>query len=117
MSETVPQNEIAKRKEILVYLRHLTTLCTGSILLIVTFLEKLFANPELKGLVIVSMFCFLIAILGALIAQFLIAGNLNVTAKKIAKSEAYVSAYAVLVAWIGFFCGVISLAVFAIKNL
>ena len=40
--------------------KHLTTLSTGSILLLITFLEKLFARPIWKWLVIVAPFFFYI---------------------------------------------------------
>ena len=59
------------------YLKHLTTLSTGSILLIVAFLEKLFPNPEWKFLVAVALLGFTIVIVLALLLQFFVLQDMD----------------------------------------
>ncbi len=43
-------------------LKHMTTLSTGSLLLVVTFLEKLFTNPEWKFTVTASLLLLVVTI-------------------------------------------------------
>ena len=49
--------------------KHITTLATGIILILVTFLEKLFQNPSGKFLVSISFVCFIISIFSALVTM------------------------------------------------
>lgn len=62
-------NEIEIYKIEFEYLKHLTTVCTGSILLIVAFLEKLFKQPEWKLFVAIALCCFVISIILCAVAQ------------------------------------------------
>jgi hypothetical protein len=48
------------------YLKHLTTLNTGSILIVATFLEKLFEQPKWNVLVGVSLVSFIVSIIGCI---------------------------------------------------
>src|SRR5262245_33583424 len=43
--------------------KHLTTLSSGSIVIICTFLEKFFKKPETLPVIIGSLLCFLLSIL------------------------------------------------------
>lgn len=43
------------------YIKYITTLCTASILLVVTFIEKLFKNPEWKICVAIALCSFLLS--------------------------------------------------------
>lgn len=45
------------------YLKYITTICTGSILLVITFLDKLFEKPELKTAIAISLCSFLVSII------------------------------------------------------
>jgi hypothetical protein len=61
MAEETKQEEINELeifKQSVDFFKHLTTLDTGSILLLAAFLEKLFSNPHWKILVAVSFFGF-----------------------------------------------------------
>ena len=53
-------------KALLEYLKHLTTLSTGSIVLTTTFLEKLFQNPLWKTAVVVSLIGFMTSIISSI---------------------------------------------------
>jgi 4-hydroxybenzoate polyprenyltransferase len=117
-----PPHEIERYKAIFDYHKHLTTLSTGSIVLIATFLEKLFAQPEWKPLVVVSLVGFMASVIGsiinytALIFDFPKSRNNRKTGvvKSGAKKVVGISLY---LTWLGFLTGVISLSIFAIKNL
>jgi hypothetical protein len=60
------------------YLKHTTTLSSGSILLIPTFLEKLFAHPHWKASVVVSLLGLLSSLLGSVGAFTYIAWNVHI---------------------------------------
>ena len=65
----MPKLDIEHTKLFNDYIKHLNTLSTGSILLLVTFLEKIFTNPHYKWLVIVSLICFLLSVIGGVILK------------------------------------------------
>ena len=98
------------------YLKHISSLCTGSILLIVAFLEKLFSNPEWKFLIAVSLVSFLTCIIGTIGGQAAVIEFIDkeATVAKWAKPLAGVSFATV---WMFFIVGLLSLVVFALKNL
>lgn len=50
-------------------LKHLTTLSTGSILLIVTFVEKLFVEPQWKSLIPITLIAFVLSTIAALVSM------------------------------------------------
>ncbi len=49
--------------------KHITTLSTGILLILITFLEKLFQTPTAKYLVGISFVCFTITIIFSLITM------------------------------------------------
>jgi hypothetical protein len=55
------------------FFKHVTTLSTGSILLLVAFLERIFHNPVAKGLVAVALASFIVATLCSLLDMYIIA--------------------------------------------
>jgi ABC-type Fe3+-siderophore transport system permease subunit len=95
--------------------KHLTTLSTGSILLLVTFLEKLFVRPIWKGLVIASFCLFLINILASLIVMNFMGAFIR--EMDIEKKDENKSLIFVGIALATFLSGVISLIIFAVINL
>lgn len=115
-SNTDNKNESAK----LAYdiYKHLITLNTGSIVILVTLLEKLFTNPEWKLAIAISLCSFVISIFGCL-------GMLIVITMDVAssgefgnnKKEYFFASSATLTAWGGFLIGIISIVIFAIKNI
>ncbi len=50
------------------YFKHLTTLSTGSILILVAFLEKVFTAPQIVLLAFFSIVCFAVCVVGSLMA-------------------------------------------------
>lgn len=97
------------------YLKHLTTLSTGSIVLMATFWEKLSAKPEWKSAVTISITGFIVSILSASIVHtffvlFVLPGKEEPEVIK------FVGGMSLLFTWSGFLAGVVGLAAFTIKN-
>lgn len=100
--------------------KHITTLCTGSILILVTFLEKLFTNPSWKPLVGIAFGFLLFSIIGSLYAMLYIASavrDITAVATFDRKRGMRLIVIFIVSSYAGFICGVISLVGFAIKNL
>ena len=62
--------------------KHITTLSTGSIIILVTFLEKTFSNPIFGLLIIFAFLCFILSIITALKAMRKFAPSLNLSFKR-----------------------------------
>ena len=107
-------------KEFTGYFKHLTTLSTGSIILIATFLEKLFKLPEWKGAVILSLVAFLICIFASTLAYTTMLFLEHPFVKKENLERAwvkYIGGSGILFSWLVFFVGILSFTLFTIKNL
>jgi hypothetical protein len=100
------------------FYKHLTTLSTASVILIATFLEKVFPNPEWRELVNASLSGFAISVVGCAVMYAL----------AVVDTDSELSLHAQMptrwVGWLpitaglgGFFVGIASLAAFAIHNL
>ncbi len=100
------------------FYKHLTTLSTASVVLIATFLVKVFPNPEWKELVDVSLSGFAVSVVGCAVMYAL----------AVLDTDSELSLHAQMptrwVGWLpitaglgGFFVGIASLAAFAIHNL
>lgn len=111
-------NRLEREKIHIEYMKHLTTLSTGSIILITTFLEKLFVTPLWKPILITSIMGFMVSILSS-VADYTIAVEVDIYRK--ASEQSAVPLLLKLVArplaWLGFLTGTLGLAVFAIRNL
>ena len=98
--------------------KHLTTLCTGSILLFVAFLEKVFSQPKWKLFVGVAFGAFILSIIASLMLMLLISGFI----RNLGKTEDFEEVHTILrvgffIAICSFLVGITCLIVFAIKNL
>jgi hypothetical protein len=100
------------------FYKHLTTLSTASVVLIATFLVKVFPNPDWKELVNVSLSGFAVSVVGCAVMYAL----------AVLDTDSELSLHAQMptrwVGWLpitaglgGFFVGIASLAAFAIHNL
>ena len=100
------------------FYKHLTTLSTASVILIATFLEKVFPNPEWTELVNISLSGFAVSVVGCAVMYAL----------AVLDTDSELSLHAQMptrwVGWLpitaglgGFFIGIASLAAFAIHNL
>jgi predicted permease len=101
------------------YLKHITTLSTGSILLIATFLEKLFSQPRWKAAVLTSLLGFLASVLGSTIglSGVVIRSKKLVWTKAEDEIETNLMVAGTLAAWLGFLVGIVGLTAFTIRNL
>ena len=117
--ENSHQNQTEYYKAVFEYQRHLTTLSTGSIVLISTFLEKLFINPEWKPLIAVPLCSLLVSIIGSMLAYTFFVENMpgNLSDQNWPHGQRIMTGFGVFRPWAGFLLGVISLTAFSIKNL
>jgi hypothetical protein len=113
-----PEWKLEQTKAYIEYLKHLTTLSTGSILLIATFLEKLFSRPLWKTAVVISIAGFIISVLASITVYSIILENEFDPDYHLSLSwTSLLYLVGLLVVWGGFLIGVISLAAFTIRNL
>ena len=100
------------------FYKHLTSLSTASVVLIATFLEKAFPDPEWKFLVNISLGGFAVSVVGCAIMYAL----------AVLDTDSELSLHAQMptrwVGWLpitaglgGFFVGIASLAAFAMHNI
>ncbi|MDQ3816328.1 MAG: hypothetical protein M3362_01395 [Acidobacteriota bacterium] len=95
--------------------KHLTTLCTGSILLLISFLDKIFAKPVWKGFVIAALCLFLLSILASLVVMHILAGAVRYM--DASNKHEKVNAAVIAAALVSFVLGILALIFFAVKNL
>ena len=115
MSYTDAEKKDAEVTKICIdYLKHLTTLSTGSLILIVTFIEKIFLHPEWKVLVAVAIGALLVSIVSAVLAMTAFVGAIHYPPEGSLK---LLGASGLVGTWLGFLVGMTSLTVFAIRNL
>jgi formate hydrogenlyase subunit 3/multisubunit Na+/H+ antiporter MnhD subunit len=97
-------------------MKHLTTLNTGSVLLLVTFLEKLFSSPRWRALVAVSLVSFVISILCSVSSMFQSANHIKYSGK-FRRLETRIKNVAYYFSLVTFLVGIVSLVIFALRNL
>jgi hypothetical protein len=100
------------------YLKNLTTICTGSTLLIVAFLEKLFTKPFWKFGVGLALVCFIMSVILCAISQALIIEMASEREDKnhVDRVKNWTMSL-LIIALVGFVIGIISLAIFGLINL
>ncbi|MFT3960502.1 hypothetical protein [Propionivibrio sp.] len=86
------------------FLKHLTTLSSGSILLILALIEKFANEPHLSQSLFRSAAAFCVAILSALVAMAVVA--FSVGGEKPSSNEANVLAWGFTIAGVCFFFGI-----------
>jgi len=101
--------------------KHLTTLSTGSIVVLVTFYEKLAATPSWTPLVIVALVAFVCTILAATLSQILLLPmsepvHQESTPARGLWAESPPLVIFLLASWLAFIIAVISLGVFGVRN-
>jgi hypothetical protein len=108
-------------KAVTEYFKHLATLAVGSIVVIATFLEKVFPNPCWKGAVTVSLIGFLVSVVANAIVYTL---HLlwSFPAERngdgiVSNNQMVALAITYLLTIFGFLVGIVALGVFAIVNL
>src|SRR5947209_18330058 len=96
--------------------KHIITLSNGAIVILSTFIEKVFQAPKENRLVTLSLLCFLASILSSLMMMAHLAMEQEINRKQRAIDRIV---YKILyyLSPIAFIFGVLSLAVFAVINL
>ncbi|GEM_PF-1700398 len=100
------------------FYKHLTTLSTASVVLIATFLVKVFPNPEWKELVNISLSGFAVSVVGCAVmyALAVLDTDSELSLHKQMPTR-WVSWLPITAGLGGFFIGIATLAAFAIHNL
>jgi len=95
------------------YLKHVATLSAGSILLVATMLEKMFAQPSSRGWVSLAVGSFLVSLMASSVAFLMVAVMFpRANAKTPNETEKTMMAGAVILTCAGFVIGVASIAFF-----
>jgi len=95
--------------------KHLTTLCTGTLLLLAGFLDKLFSDPQWLALVTAVFICLMLSIASSVILMF-------VTSMEIRENVGWDEKHPSCVGWLhffssgGFVIALIIFSVFFVKN-
>jgi hypothetical protein len=97
------------------YIKHITTLDTGSIVLLATFLEKFFKKPEWRVLIIPTFLGFVVSAIALGLASIGILRSIR-TPTDISTGLRTFTAVAFLIGVFGFLLGMTSLALLAVKN-
>jgi len=95
--------------------KHMTTLSTGSIIILATFLDKFFSNPEWKILISIAFILFIVSMVTAVV-MMLMYSNLTGNRGQFSDTFANIAQIAAIFCMGGFVLGIISLAIFSIKN-
>jgi hypothetical protein len=101
------------------YFKHLTTLSTGSIVLIATLLEKAMPHARARAAIITSLIGFLACVLGAVLSLTCMAVEMGAWEDD-EDPEPWTETpllVGIILSWSGFLTGLFALAVFAIRNL
>ncbi|MDQ3907123.1 MAG: hypothetical protein M3268_02140 [Acidobacteriota bacterium] len=96
--------------------KHLTTLNTGSILILAAFMEKIFTNPQWKALVAISIALFVISTIAAIVTMTSIFVHIR-DLGNVTKFNEWMYSNMPVVSFATFLGGIFSLAVFSVKNL
>jgi hypothetical protein len=96
--------------------KHLTTLCTGSIVLLATFHEKLSGTAKWQSLIAIAFAGFIVSIAGSVVLMLSTARSIrrNETSDQLTDRMGNLS---YLVAVTGFAVGAVCLGVFGVRNL
>lgn len=100
------------------FYKHLTTLSTASVVLIATFLVKVFPNPEWQDLVNVSLSGFAVSVVGCAVMYALAVLDTDSELSLHKQMPTWWVSWLPITAGLGgFFVGIATLAAFAIHNL
>lgn len=107
-------NKIDRYKSLYEYLKHLTTLSTGSIVLLSTFLEKILKAKKWEFLIIAAIVALLFSVVCSTITYSLLIIDFPGRKSTEKEWEKIVGGLSLIGAWSGFLIGISSLAIFTI---
>jgi amino acid transporter len=97
------------------FFKHLTTLSTGTIVILATFLEKLFTYPRWNTLIGVSFGGFAVCLVFAVLSMAMYARAISESGN-LGKREARAGIVFIAVCSTGFLVGAVSLVIFSLRN-
>jgi hypothetical protein len=97
------------------YIKHITTLNTGSVVLLATFLEKLFVRPVWKVLVLVAFSSFILSTIFLSLSGFGIIRSIR-TPDNVSEELVSFTSWTFILGMITFLLAVSSLTAFAMRN-
>ena len=106
--------QLERHKAALEYSKFLTTLSTGSLVLLTSFLEKIANQPKWGFLAIVSFVAFMMSALSSVVLYTLTMAHVG---DVIAKRSAALVGISLVASWLFFLLAICSLALFAVRNL
>jgi hypothetical protein len=117
LTDLTPDQKTHQEGQKLLYdaFKHLTTLSTGSVLLLATFLEKFFKEPEWKALIAVTFLGFIASIVSAFVTMLALSDSVfNQEVKT--ETGSRIGAAGFCFSLITFIIGIVSLVAFVLKN-
>jgi hypothetical protein len=109
----MPLQDPEGTRETLLYLRHLSTLSTGAIILQIGFMENLFRSPKWIGLIVTSLVSFTISTVACVAGQNVVLHKgTGWTAKEQESGLVWL-----IIIYLTFAVGLLSLLIFTLKNL
>lgn len=114
--DTYRRNKLEYLKIVIDYLKHTTTLSTGSILILAAFLEKSFTNPTGKVFVGLALLCFALSIMGSFYAGFMYIAEGDPARTEVESSHSNIVDI-VFATFVFFFIGIVLFMVTAFINL
>jgi hypothetical protein len=109
MTETASKRRLETVKLSFDYFKHLATLSSGVILIVVTFTEKMFSDPAHIKIVAQSIFPLGVAIAASLVGMSVLA--FNASQDEWPKQSSYWPAWAFVMSGFGFFGGLLLVSI------
>lgn len=104
-------------KSLFEYFRHISTLSTGSILLIATFLEKLFRQPVLSWCVTLSVTALFISLCASMVVYSVLVLNYPRNDRAaFSGGEFNIVFIGLMATWVAFLVGIGAMAIFFLVN-
>ena len=116
MSQPQDDTTIEYLKAVIDHFKHLTTLSSGFILVMATFVENFFQQPDWQVLFVVAFVCFILSTLFSVIGQALYI-DLVANLARWRTRNARLNQAVTVAAWALFMLGILTLVVFTVKNL
>jgi hypothetical protein len=106
---------IDTQKTVFDYIKHITALSTGSVVLLATFVEKLFSKPVWKVLILASFSGFILSMIFLTLCGFAVVRSMR-TPENISSELVTFTSWSFILGLASFLVAICSLAVFTMRN-
>jgi cytochrome bd-type quinol oxidase subunit 2 len=113
MEESAAKSKTEMFKQSFELLKHITTLSSGSILLVLAIAEKFLKEPSFTKPLFQAVICFLVSIFAALVAMAVLA--IKAGSQGLSRNESKVVAWGFVMSAMGFFGGIAMIAISLFK--